>query len=233
LSVAIDAALPRVRRRSLFYSGMSVAFLVIVFAGFARTYYLRPLFHPQPLIPLLHLHGILFSSWIVMLFAQTTLVAAGRTDIHRRLGVAGGVLAALMVVVGTATGIIRGRNEPLDTLTIPLGDMLVFAILVAAALLLRRRIEWHKRLMMLATITVLPAAVARLPFDFIQRAGALAFFGLPDLLVVVLLAHDVITRGGPHRATVLGGALLIASHPLRSVVGATHAWLAFARWVTQ
>jgi FtsH-binding integral membrane protein len=211
---------------------MCIAFIAVVFAGFARTFYLRPYFQSQPLIPLLHLHGALFSSWIVLLFAQTSLVAAGRTDIHRRLGIAGGVLAALMVVVGTITGIVRTKPDDLAFLTVPLGDMLVFGTLAGAAFWFRRKIDVHKRLIMLATIAVLPAAVARLPLGFIQKGGLLLTFGLADLFIVPLVVHDVITRGRPHRATVIGGAFLVISHPLREIVGQTHAWLSFAQWLT-
>ncbi len=228
------------RRERLFYTGMSVVFLLVVFAGFARTYYLRPYFGTPRLTPLLHLHGLVFSSWIVLLLAQTALVAARRTAVHRRLGWAGAGLAVLMILVGTATAVVRakivevppGSASPLVFLTIPLGDMLVFALLVGAAIYYRRRPDAHKRLMLLATVAILPAAVARLPFDFIQQFGPLAFFGLPDLFVLVILLHDLLTRGRPHRATVWGGLLLVVSHPLRLVVGNTQAWLSFATWLT-
>jgi len=229
------------RRERIFFTAMSVALVLVVFAGFSRTFYLRPLFHPERLIPLLIVHGTLFSAWLGLFITQTTLVATKRTRTHMRLGIAGGVLAALMVIVGTVTAIIRakafepppGFSSPLIFLTIPLGDMLVFSILVAAAFYFRRRLDIHKRLMLLATITILPAAIARLPFAFIQQYGPLAFFGLTDLFIIPCLIYDLITRGRPHRSTVIGGALIIASHPLRLIVGNTHAWLAFATWLTQ
>ena len=227
-------------RERLFYTGMAVAIIITVFAGFSRTFYLRPYFQTQPLIPLLILHGVVFSSWIALLLTQTTLVATKRTRTHMRLGIAGGVIAALMIVIGTTTAIIRaktfepppGFSSPLVFLTIPLGDMLVFASLVGAAFYFRRRADTHKRLMLLGTIAILPAAVARLPFAFIQQYGPLAFFGLSDLFIVPCLIYDIVTRGRPHRATVLGGALIVISHPLRLVIGNTHAWLAFATWLT-
>ena len=185
------------------------------------------------------LHGIVFTSWIALLLTQTTLVATKRTRTHMRLGVAGGLLASLMIVIGTVTAIVRAKGpspvpgvNPLSFLTIPLGDMLVFATLVGAAFYFRRRADTHKRLMLLATIAILPAAVARLPFAFIQQYGPLAFFGLSDLFIVPCLIYDIVTRGRPHRATVLGGALIVISHPLRLVIGNTHAWLVFATWLT-
>ncbi|HEX8148664.1 MAG TPA: hypothetical protein VF591_15895 [Pyrinomonadaceae bacterium] len=72
------AAVANRRRGRLFYTGMSVAFLAVVFAGFARTYYLRPYFGTPQLTPLLHLHGLVFTSWVVLLLAQTALVKLPR-----------------------------------------------------------------------------------------------------------------------------------------------------------
>jgi hypothetical protein len=240
-SMATRAAVINKRRERLFYTGMAVAFMLTVFVGFARTYYLRPYFGTPSLTPLLHLHGIVFTSWLVLLLTQTVLVAANRTDIHRRLGMIGAVVAALMLLIGTLTAIIRakivevppGAPSPLVFLTIPLGDMLVFAILVGAGFYYRRRADMHKRLMLLATISILPAATARLPFAFIQQVGPLAFFGLADLFIVVCLLYDLVSRRRLHRATVCGGLLIVVSHPLRLLIGSTQAWLAFATWLTQ
>lgn len=227
-------------RERVFFTGMAVAILVTVFAGFSRTYFLRPYFTPGPLIPLLHLHGLVFSSWIALFITQTSLIAAKRVRTHMTLGIAGGVIAALMIIIGTVTAIIRAKGpspipnvNPLSFLTIPLFDILVFAILVSLAFYFRRRVDVHKRLMLLATIGILPAAVARLPFPFIQHYGPLAFFGLSDLFIIPVLIFDFITRGRPHRATMLAGALIILSHPLRLLIGGTHAWLSFATWITQ
>ena len=86
-------AISRRRRERWFYLSMSIAAVITVFAGFAPTYYLRPYFNTSPLMPLLHLHGMVFTSWLALFLVQTTLVAAHRTDIHRRLGILGGVIA--------------------------------------------------------------------------------------------------------------------------------------------
>jgi hypothetical protein len=233
------------KRRALverrFYTGMALAFATIVFAGFARTYYLRAYFQSPELDLLRHLHGAIFTSWLVLLAVQTSLVAAGRTRVHRRLGVVSLAIASAMIVVGAWTALARARfvelppglPPPLAFLTIPLGDLLVFGTLFGAAYAWRRRPALHKRLMLLATIAILPAAVARLPFDFIQRVGPLAFFGLADLLVLVCAAFDLLTDRRVHPATLWGGALLVASHPLRLMAGTTSWWLTFAEWATR
>jgi hypothetical protein len=218
---------------------MSVAIVLTVFAGFAPTYYLRPYFTTAPLMPLLHLHGLVFTSWLLLFVIQTTLVAAHRTNIHRRLGIAGGVIAVLMILVGVSTALIRanqgatppGGPSPLVFLVVPLGDMLVFAILIGAGFYFRQRPDVHKRLMMLATISILAAAVARLPFAIMQ-AGPIAFFGLTDVFVVVCVLYDLVTLKRIHRATALAALLIIASQPLRLMIGGTQAWLAFATWLT-
>src|SRR5687767_12669583 len=134
------------RAERIFYTAMSVAILITVFAGFSRTFFLRPYFQIQPLLSLLIAHGIIFSAWIALFVTQTTLVATRRTRIHMRLGIAGGVLASLMIVIGMYTAIVRAKGpspipdvNPLAFLTIPLGDMLLFGILVGAALYFRRR----------------------------------------------------------------------------------------------
>ena len=227
-------------RERFFYTGMAFVAAAIVFAGFAPTYFLRTLSGLPPLAPLLHLHGFLFTSWIVLLITQVTLVAARRTDIHRRLGVAGGVLAALMVVVGAFTALnaarhgvdATGAGAPLKFLVIPLFDMLMFSVFVAAAFYYRKRSDVHKRLMLLATLVLLPAAIARLPFAFIFANGALGFFGLADLLLIICVIYDSIAHRRLHPAFLWGGLALIASQPLRLALAGTGAWLAFARWLT-
>ena len=232
-------AINRRRRERWFYISMAIAAVITVFAGFSRTYYLRPYFITAPLMPLLHLHGLVFTSWLALFLIQTTLVAAHRTDIHRRLGILGGVIAGLMILIGPTTAVIRASQgatpvpgiSPLSFLVVPLGDMFVFAILVGAGFYYRRRADVHKRLMLLATISILAAAIARLPFAIMQ-AGPPAFFGITDVFVVACLLYDLITLKRIHRATALAALLIVASQPLRLMLGGTHAWLAFASWLT-
>ena len=232
-------AINRRRPERWFYISMSIAAVITVFAGFAPTYYLRPYFNTAPLIPLLHLHGVVFTSWLVLFLVQTTLVAAHRTDIHRRLGILGGLIASLMIVIGATTAVIRASQgatpvpgvSALSFLVVPLGDISVFAILVGAGFYYRRRADVHKRLMLLATISILAAAIARMPFE-IMKAGPPAFFGFTDVFIVACVIYDLLTLKRVHRATALGGLLVIASQPLRLMLGGTQTWLAFAAWLT-
>jgi hypothetical protein len=222
------------RNDRLFYTGMSIASVITVFVGFAPTYYLRSYSVAAPLTTLVHVHGLVFTSWIVLFFAQTVLIARHRIGIHRQLGVAGAGLAALLVVVGLTTAVAFARRNvatggagTLAFLAIPVGDMLVFAILATAGILNRRRPEMHKRLMLIATISLLGAAISRWPFAIMQT-GAVPFFVVTDLFVLVGVCYDLVSRRRIHSAYVWGGLLLVISQPIRLAVGHTDAWLALA-----
>jgi hypothetical protein len=237
--MAVRAEILTTRRRTRrFYVGMAIVFLITVFAGFSRTYFLKAHFGTPALSPLLHFHGLVFTTWFLFFLVQTTLVASGRTYLHRRMGIAGAVLAALVVTVGTTVAILRVKGgtspipgiSPLAFLAIPLFDMVLFAILVSTAIYFRRRLEVHKRLMTLAMIALLPAPIARLPFAF-MKAGPPAFFGLADLFIVAMLVYDLTARKKVHPATIWGGLLVVASQPLRLMISGTPAWLAFAGWL--
>ncbi len=227
------------RREQWFFTGMAVAAALTVFVGYAPTYFLKRLYGAPPLSPLVHLHGILFTSWILLFLAQTTLVAARRTEAHRRLGLVGGLLAVAMVVVGLSVAIRfahrgltpLGGPPPLVFLVMPFGDMVLFPALVGAGLYFRRRPDTHKRLMLLATISLLTAAVARLPG--VVGTGPLVFAPLTDVFVVACLVYDRLARGRVHPAFLWGGLFLIASQPLRLWIGSTEAWLDFATWLTR
>jgi hypothetical protein len=239
--MAVSAAAVRAGRRTRrFYVGMAIAIVITVFVGFSHTYYLKAWYGSRELSGLLHFHGLLFTTWVLFFLAQTTLVATGRTYLHRKMGVAGAVLAALVLIVGTTVAILRVRTgvspipgvPPLSFLAIPFFDMVVFGILVGSALYLRRRLEAHKRLMTLAMITLLPAPIARMPGFLPLPPGPPTFFGLADLFIIALLIYDLTTRRKPHPATIWGGLLVVASQPLRLMIAGTPVWLEFARWVT-
>ncbi len=227
------------RAERAFWTGLSVAVAAAVFAGFSRSYFLKYYFGAPPLSPLLHLHGLLFTSWMVLLLVQTSLVAANQTKVHRKLGMAGGVLVVLIVVAGVAAAIkmaALGRSPPggpppLVFLTIPLFEMVTFPVLVGLGLYYRKRTDYHKRLIMIATIAISSAAIARLPLSIMQY-GPPAFFGCTDLFLVPIVIFDFVSRGRIHPATAWGGAFLIASQIGRLLIGGTAAWQAFATWLT-
>ena len=228
-----------------FFTGMALAAMLTVFAGFAPSYYLKTVFgrpgvSGEPtLSPLLHVHGLVFTSWLVLFLVQTRLVAARRLAVHRRLGYAALLVAVAMVAIGFAAAVDAARRgasppggpPPLVFLVIPLSDLVVFAGLVGAAVWYRRRGDVHKRLMLLSTISILTPAIARLPG--VVAGGPLVFFALTDLFAVVCLVYDRVTRGRVHPAFWWGAGLLLASQMGRLAVAGTSAWLALATWLTR
>ena len=225
------------RRDRIFYCGMALSVAVSVFVGFAATFYLRPGTLPA-LSPLLLVHGTLFTSWILIFIAQTSLIAARRADLHRRVGIGAALVATAMVVVGVAAAVDTLRRgaiplpgiDPRMFFSIPMGDMVVFAILVGAGLLNRANSEIHKRLMLLATISLLTAAIARWPVPLLQQGAPLSLFAVTDLFVLAAIAYDVVSRRRVHPAYIWGGLLVIASQPARLMIAGTPIWLAFASW---
>jgi hypothetical protein len=228
------------RQERWFFGGMAVALTATVFAGFAPTYYLNAFTErPFALTALLHLHGAVFTTWMFLLVAQTSLIAVDARRLHMRLGLFGAVLAAFMTVVGpivaverTATGQIADLGAPpLVFLAVPVVGMVVFAALVAAALYYRRRSPGaHKRLMLLATLELVTAGVSRLPV--VADWGPLGFFAITDVFVLAIVAYDFVALRRPHAATLWGGAFFIASQPVRLVIGGSPLWLSFAGWLT-
>src|SRR5262249_27937283 len=122
-------------------------------------------------------------------------------------------------------------TEPLVFLTIPLFEMITFPTLAGLALYYRKRTDYHKRLILIATIAISSAAIPRLPLSIMQY-GPPAFFGMTDLFLVPIVIFEFATRGKIHPATAWGGAFLIVSQVGRLLIGGTAAWHAFAEWLT-
>jgi len=226
-----------VRDRRL-YIWLAILMPIIVLLGFARTYYLKGFFE-TPAIPglLVHLHGAVMTSWVILFVVQVWLVSSRRIRVHQRLGKIGAVLALLVFILGVSTGIAgaaRGATQgppALQFLIIPLGDMVMFAILVGSALHFRRKMDIHKRLMLLAAVNILTPAIARIPLSFIVNGGPLAFFGLTDLILVACVVVDTIKHRKLHPVFLWGTVLIIASQPLRLILSGTDAWITFATWL--
>jgi hypothetical protein len=225
-----------------FFVVVAFLFPLMVLAGFARTYYLKPLFVSPPVPSLLvHAHGLLMASWIILFGTQVWLISSRRVRTHQRLGMASVALAALIIPVGFATAVAAAKYgsastpptiPPLVFMIVPFTDMLLFATFFGAAIYYRKRAANHKRLMLLTILNFLPPAIGRWPVAFIAAAGPLAFFGIPDLLAILFVVVDARRTGRVNRAFLAGAILLMASHPLRIIIGGTQPWLRFAAWLT-
>lgn len=229
----------------VFYGGMGMLLAAIALAGFAPTFYLRSWFGAPPtvtgsteLTPLAQIHGAVFTAWMILFVTQTSLIASRRVAVHRRLGIAGAVLAGIMVIVGYLTAVAAaGRGaappgaDPLAFLSVPLFDLVLFTTFVTAAVLRRRDKETHKRLMLLAYISIIAAGVARLPG--LLPYGPFMFFGIGYGLSLIGAVYDLWSRGTIHRVYYWGIALLAISVPGRLLLSTTGAWRSFAEFVTR
>ena len=223
-------------QRFYFYALLCAA--LVLFAGFAKSYFLKGIFGTPALYPLLHLHGLVVTSWFVLFGAQTLLIQGHRTDLHRRLGVAGVLLAAMILLVGTAVVVINAREgrvppvAPVPVIvSLSFANLAAFGVLVGAAIYFRGRSEFHKRLMLLATLSLLAAAIQRIPLDFIGSGGLLAVFGLVDLFIVLCVAYDTWRYRRLHPAFAAGAVFSIAWVPLAIVLGGSSAWVHFTTWL--
>lgn len=236
-----EAFLARMRERRIYLIAATL-FPLIVLIGFARTYYLRGLFSAPPLASLLvHLHGGIMTAWIVLFVGQVFLIRTKNIKVHQSLGFAGIALAVLILISGFLTAIAAGKNGAasfppdiprLSFLIVPVFDLLVFAVLFAAAVYYRKRAANHKRLMLLTALNFLPPALARFPITGIQSLGPLFFFGIPTVLTIIALVYDTWRNHKLNKVFLAGAIFLIASYPLRIVIAGTEPWLALAAWLT-
>jgi uncharacterized membrane protein YozB (DUF420 family) len=225
-------ALATTRSARWFYVGVAIAALVTVFVSFAPSFYLRPATKPALTLRVVA-HGTLFSSWLVLFFVQTALAATGRIRYHRRLGLAAAGLAVIMVVTGPMIAVALARRgappgDPLAFMLIILVDLLFFGMFVGAAIYYRRQPEVHKRLMLLATISMLPPGLSRWPIAVRHPTV------IPAVVVLFLgaaLAFDFWTRRRIHPATLWGGLAFIVSMPVRFAIAPTAAWHQLASWL--
>lgn len=222
----------------LFFSGMSALIALVVFIGFARTYYLAGLFDAKPLAaPIVHVHGAAFTCWIVLLLAQTSLVGTGHTRLHRRLGLLGLGLAPLMVVLGVAVAnemlkrmsLVPGVDAPL-IFAVALSEIAGFAVPVFFGFRWRRQSALHKRLIIIGTIAMTTAGFGRWPVAFLLHKPLPAML-CAFLLLLLVVAFDLMTTRRIHRATVLGGAWVVFIELTAFAIGHTSLWHAFAAHV--
>jgi hypothetical protein len=220
-------------RYDRFYLLIAAASTLLVFAGFARSYYLRCVFGFPALPWFLHLHGLVMTLWFVLVFAQVWLIRVRRTRLHRQLGFFGVGLAGLMVSV-TATVVIRAARRGFTAfpetvkwpgfLLLSLGIVLTFALLFCVAVLLRRHSATHKRLMVLASLSIWGPAISRLPLHFIETGTLWTSIAVGDTCVLTCVAVDSIRNRRLNPAFLWGGLLILCSHPLLVWMGNTPAW---------
>jgi hypothetical protein len=239
----IDRAAPRSRpgrRYDNIFVSLFVAVLIVgVLWGFARTYFLAGVLAAPLPNRLIHVHGAVFTLWMILLIVQTALVSARRVDIHRKLGLFGFALAVVMVVLGSlasSDALHRGfappgfPGGPRNFFVVPMSDMLMFSVLIGFAYRYRNNSPVHKRLILIANLAIFEAALDRIPLAFIQDFHFSSQLILVSLLLVIAL-YDWWSTGKIYRATIFGGLFLIFVFAVRFPISSTMPWLDFAAWV--
>jgi len=225
-------------REHLFFAGMSGVIALVVFIGFARTYYLAGVFDAKPLAaPIVHIHGAVFSGWIVLLVIQTLLIGTGHQRTHRTLGLIGFGLAPLVVLLGVLVAIemvkrfavVPSVDSPL-IFAVALSEIAGFAVPVFFALRLRRKREFHKRLIMIGTIAMTTAGFGRWPVAFLLHKPLPAMLAAFTLLGA-LMVFDLRATRRLHPATVRGSAWVVIIELSGFAIGHTSVWHALVAHV--
>jgi len=227
--------------RRLFMAA-AIAFPLVVLAGFGRTYYFKGYFDVPPLASaLVHIHGLLMTTWVGLFMAQVWFISSKRVRVHQRLGYGGIGLAILIVAAGYVTALRAAKYgaastppgvSPMAFLIVPLFDLLMFAILFGAAVYYRKKPAAHKSLMLLTAVNFLPPAVARIPIAALQALGPLWFFGFPTVVALVCLGLESWRYRRLNRVFLVGTLLLIASYILRLMIMGTSTWMEIAMSLT-
>ncbi len=228
--------------RPAFYRHMAIALSLFVIVGFSRTYYLRFLTDLPPLQTLVHWHSLVFSAWLLVFIAQTRLVAAQRVDLHMKLGVAAVALALVVVGISFATTAYKatlplvhpsGLTPPQFTI-VGIMSLVLFAGFLALGIVFRRRAAYHKRFMILAMIGVLSPAASRIVMQLGLRDHWTYLVPIiPSLFVAFCLAYDWLEQRIVHPVYAIGGAALIASWPLRIVIGRSEWYQPVGEWLAK
>jgi hypothetical protein len=211
-----------------FFTVMPAVILFLVVAGFTRTLFARPVFHPAPIPPYLYLHGIMLTTWFVWALVQSLLISAGRVANHRRLGTIGAFFAAAVVVAAlmASFGSVSRRPFDLDAPASIMGTGLTgitvaqfrssvvwgnivnavsFAVFIVSGVILRKRAQVHKRMMVFASISIVEPALARIARWPMMggEQGPLIPIVVWSLIAAVAI-HELLTRKRLATSTILG-----------------------------
>jgi hypothetical protein len=204
-----------------FYLIMSLLMAAVFVGGFSQT--VPDDFTHVPGLPLLlHVHGAVFTLWVLVFVAQPAFVARGSLKLHRQVGMAGAWLAGLMVIMGLAAtlfairfGMVPSFFPPTIFLVMNIIGILVFGGLVAGGVALRRKAEWHKRLMLCATISILGPGLGRLlPMGSFGQAAPLVMFAAILAFALAGPIVDLVVRKRVHAAYAWGVGAIVLSNLL-------------------
>ncbi|MGB6429906.1 MAG: hypothetical protein WBF06_04930 [Candidatus Acidiferrales bacterium] len=183
---------------------MTLLITAVVIYGFSHTI-VQNLIHPAvPRPRILYFHAAVFSSWLVFFIFQSVLIRTHNVPLHRLTGWFGVALGAIMPPLGIATAIVMARFDTLQLhqtdaaafLIIPFFDIVAFTVPFALAIYWRKRPEFHRRLILIATCALTAAAFGRFPPEILPPS---LFYAGVDILILLGVAHDLIFSRRVHR----------------------------------
>ena len=184
-----------VRDRAFFLAMAGIAWVAIL-AGFGPELYGQARGGSPFPSAIVLVHGAAFFGWLGLFTAQVWLIRSKRVALHRKLGVAGAIMVPLMVLLGLEANVVAQRahfaagESQLNFMIVPITDMINFASLAGAGLLLRKRSAAHKRLLLLATICILDAGFGRIVRRLVAGARRGRLLRVHDADVPVLRSRD-------------------------------------------
>jgi len=232
-----------------FFLYMATVCAAVAFMGFAPTYWLPLVSGRLNAHPVIHLHAAVFFAWSVYFVGQSWLAASGRLRSHRKLGLIGVSLATAMTMVGINAAINRMHwaaslgliDAGKSFAIVPISTILFFASAFIASVANARRRDWHKRLMLVAAISILDAPIARWFVVFLAPPDAppgpppVAVDLGPSLIALLILIFAMVVdrrRIGKFHGAYLYGALgYIAMKVLQVPISESSAWHATAAWL--
>ncbi len=220
-----------------FFPAIIAVMWLILLGGFMPGFVasLQPGGQSYPLI--IHVHAVVFFGWITFLSMQVGLVRSGNLAWHRRMGITGVVLAIAVILAGPAAALAshmsQESRQPPQFLALQLANILVFAGMVIAALLLRRQPAAHKRLMLIGTLALIGAGFGRIvrmmtgeppPWTLIP-----AVYIAGNVLLLVMALHDYRTRGRLHPVFIWAAGVFVAAQLVVGLLLRSPLWAQMAR----
>ena len=222
--------------RRAFYLGVSLLIVAVVVTGFSRTIAHNLLHAPYVVPAVLYVHGITFSGWVLLFATQAALIRYRNVALHRALGIFGGFYGVMLVLVGVGATVAmtiihahQGPPSPVPSL-VPLTDMVAFAVPFGLALHWRRRPEFHRRLMFVATCMLMAAPFFRLAPPAAPLALKL-YMGVDGLIVLGAL-RDLIVDRRIHVVYWVALPAAIAAQTFTIALSDAPAWLELVHRVT-
>jgi hypothetical protein len=218
-----------------FFARYAIFIALFILFGFAQ-FSLRGFVDIRSMPPVIHAHAVVMVAWLGLFVVQNQLIHRGELAIHRKLGWVSTVVVAAVAVMGCTVGYVavaRHIVPPFFTapyfLALTFISATSFAAVVAWAVSLRRRTEWHRRIMFGATFILLEPALGRLlPMPVLGGYGESIALFVQLGFVAVLARHDRKVLGSVHPATFACAAILVAEHSAVSLVAMLPPVVSFA-----